>query len=83
MPDQPGRVTPSEISDLLDQLRSLKPDSPFSERLAYFETKASILSRIAADLDTPEAHIVAADAWHHLSVMCREAHEAKDGRSAR
>jgi hypothetical protein len=82
MPGEPRRVAPSEISDLLDMARRLKPDSPFSERLAYFERKASILSRIAADLDTPEAHVVAADAWHHLSAMCREADEAKGDRTA-
>jgi hypothetical protein len=77
MSGEPCRVTPGEISDLLDQARSLKADAPFSERRAYYERKASILGRIAADLDTPEAHIVAADAWHYLSAMCREADEAK------
>ena len=82
MPDQPSRVSPGEISDLLDHARRLKPDSPFNERLAYFEHKASILSRIAADLDTPEAHVVAADAWHYLSLMCREADDATGDRTA-
>ena len=83
MPGEPRRVAPSEISDLLDMACRLKPHSPFSERRAYFQRKASILSRIAADLDTSEAHIVAADAWHYLSVMCREADEAESDRTAR
>lgn len=83
MPGEPRRVAPREISDLLDMVRQLKPDSPFSERRAYFERKASILSRIATDLDTPEAHVVAADAWHYLSVMCRESNEANGDGTAR
>ena len=45
MPGEMRRVAPDEISALLEMLRRLKPDSPFSERLAYFEAKASILSR--------------------------------------
>ena len=76
MPGEPRRVAPGEISALLDMARRLKPDSPFSERLAYFERKASILSRIAADLDTPEAHRCAADAWHYVGDLCRKADEA-------
>lgn len=73
MPDQPRRVSPGEISDLLHQARGLKPDSPLSERIAYFERKANLLSAIAQDIDTPEAHTVAADAWAYLSRLCREA----------
>jgi hypothetical protein len=76
MPGEPRRVAPSEIGGLLDMARRLRPDSPFSERLAYFERKASIFSRIAADLDTAEAHTVAADAWAYLSRLCREADAA-------
>ena len=76
MPGEMRRVAPDEISALLEMLRRLKPDSPFSERLTYFEAKASILSRIAAYLDTPEAHTVAADAWAYLSRLCREADAA-------
>lgn len=76
MPGEPRRVAPSEISDLLDMGRRLKPDSPFSERLAYFERKANLLSAIAQDLDTAEAHTVAADAWAYLSRLCREADAA-------
>jgi hypothetical protein len=35
------------------------------EQIAYHERKARLLSAIAADLDTAEAHLVAADAWHY------------------
>lgn len=83
MPDQPYRVTPAEIADLLTKARHLKPNAPLPERIAYFERKANLLSRIAQDLDTPEAHRVAADAWHYLSDLCRKADEAEpegDGR---
>jgi len=69
MNDQPARVTPGEISNLLDQARQLGPDAPLAEQLAYHERKASLLSRIAADLDTAEAHQVAAEAWHYASVL--------------
>ncbi len=73
MPDEASRVSPGEIGDLLDQMRRLKPDTPLSERLAYFEHKARLLTDIAQDIDTPEAHTVAADAWAYLSRLCREA----------
>jgi hypothetical protein len=65
MTDQPSRVTTGEISTLLDQARNLPADAPVSEQIAYHENKARLLSRIAADLDTAEAHLVAADAWHY------------------
>jgi hypothetical protein len=70
---QPSRVMPGEISDLLDQARSLDSRAPLAEHIAYHERKARLLSRAAADLDTPEAHAVAADAWSYLSGLCRRA----------
>jgi hypothetical protein len=76
MPHQPRRVTPAEIADLLAEARNLKPDSSSSERIAYFERKASLLSAIAQDLDTAEAHTVAADAWAYLSRLSSEADAA-------
>ena len=60
MTDQPARVTPAEISALLDHARQLAPDTPLDEQIAYHQRKASLLSRVAADLDTAEAHVVAA-----------------------
>ena len=72
MADQPARVTPGEISTLLDQARGLTRESPLAEQIAYHERKAYLLSRIAATLDTPEAHQVAADAWHYVGMLARQ-----------
>jgi hypothetical protein len=72
MTDQPARVSPGEISAFLDHLRALTPDIPLAERIRFFERKAHLLSRVAADLDTPEAHRVAADAWHHAAMLARQ-----------
>jgi hypothetical protein len=69
MTDQPSRVTPVEISALLDQARGLTRESPLAEQIAYHERKAELLSRIAATLDTPKAHRVAADAWHQVRTL--------------
>lgn len=77
MPDQPSRVSPGEISDLLAQARDLKSDSPLGEQISYFRAKASILSRIAAELDTPEAHRCASAAWHYVGDLCRKADKAE------
>jgi hypothetical protein len=71
MTDQPARVTPGEISALLDRARGLTRESPLAEQIAYHERKALLLSRIAATLDTPEAHQVAADAWHYAGQLAR------------
>jgi hypothetical protein len=63
---QPRRVSPGEISDLLDQLRHLdshtSPAAAAAARLAFFDRKADLLTRIAADLGTDEAREVAAKA---------------------
>ena len=77
MTHQPARVTPAEISALLDQARGLTCESPLAEQIAYHERKAELLSRIAASLDTPEAHRVAADAWHQVRILAvrRDGHE--------
>jgi len=73
MTGQPARVTPGEISGLLDQARQLTPGADLADLISYHEHKAQLLSRVAADLGTAEAHEVAADAWHHLSGLCRRA----------
>jgi hypothetical protein len=72
MTDQPARVTPGEISAFLDQLRAITPDTPLPERIRFFERKAHLLSRIAAHLDTAEAHQVAADAWHYAGKLAHQ-----------
>jgi hypothetical protein len=69
MTDQPSRVTPGEISALLDHARQLTPNTPLDEQIAYHQHKASLLSRVAADLNTAEAHLVAAEAWHHVRTL--------------
>ncbi len=77
MTDQPSRVTPAEISALLDQARELTPDAPLDEQISYHERKAHLLSRIAASLDTAEAHAVAADAWHYVGDLARQRDHAE------
>jgi hypothetical protein len=72
MTDQPARVTPAEISDLLRSMAGLSHDTPLGEQIAWHERKAVLLSRIAADLDTPEAHAAAAEAWDQLAALAAE-----------
>ena len=72
MTDQPSRVTPAEISALLRDLSGLTHDTPLGERIAWHERKAALLSRIAADMNTPEAHAVAAEAWDQLAGLAAE-----------
>jgi hypothetical protein len=79
MTDQPARVSPGEISAFLDHLRAITPDTPLAERIRFFERKAHLLSRVAADLDTAEAHQVAADAWHYVGMLARQ----RDAREVR
>ncbi|MGO9080189.1 MAG: hypothetical protein ACLQDY_14275 [Streptosporangiaceae bacterium] len=62
-PDQSGprRVTPGEISDLLDQLQPGVLSSPAAV-LAFFDRKADLLTRIAAEQGTDAARQAAAAA---------------------
>jgi hypothetical protein len=73
MTDQPSRVTPAEISALLDQANRLPLFAPLADQIAFHERKAALLTRIAADLGTPEAHDVAAEAWDYLRTLTRPA----------
>ncbi len=79
MTDQPARVTPGEISAFLDHLRAITPHTPLEERIRFFERKADLLSRVAADLDTAEAHLVAADAWQYVGMLAHQ----RDAREVR
>jgi hypothetical protein len=79
MTDQPARVTPGEISALLDQARRLTRDAPLADRIAHHERKARLLSRVAAHLDTAEAHRVAADAWHQVGMLARQRDQKEVG----
>ncbi len=63
---QPSRVAPGEIADLLDQLNRLdtctSPAAATAARLAFFDRKADLLTRIADEVGTEEARQVAAEA---------------------
>jgi hypothetical protein len=72
MTDEPRRITPAEICDLLSAARTLPLDASPPQRLAYFEHKAELLTRVAAYLDTAAAHEVAAEAWDQAAQMARE-----------
>jgi len=83
MTDQPARVTPGEISALLDHARQLAAGgASLDEQIAYHERKANLLSRCAADLDTVEAHQAAADAWHYVGVLARRRDALEDQEAA-
>ena len=69
MTTQPSRVTPADIRDLLDHALAKHGGATLDEQIAYHERKARLLSRIAADLDTAEAHLVAAEAWQYASKL--------------
>jgi hypothetical protein len=73
MPDQPSRVTALEIADLLSSMQQGGPSAPLAAQIAWHERKAHILMRIAADIDTPAAHMAAAEAWHFVSTLARHA----------
>jgi hypothetical protein len=67
--DQPSRVTPAEISELLRIARLLPPNAPLAEQIAYFERKADLMSRIAADTGTADARAAAAEAWDQVAAL--------------
>ena len=78
MTDQPSRVTPAEISALLDQARRIvSQGASLDEQISYHERKAYLLSQIATSLDTVEAHRVAADAWHYVGNLARQREQAE------
>ncbi len=72
MTDQPRRVTPAEISELLATMPMPGSFPSLGAQIAWHERKASLLSRIAAYLDTPEAHAAAAEAWDQLAALAAE-----------
>jgi hypothetical protein len=71
MTGQPSRVTPAEIVDLVASALAMDRQATLDEQIAYHERKARLLSRVAADLDTAEAHLVAAEAWQYASQLAR------------
>jgi hypothetical protein len=83
MTDQPSRVTPAEISALLRSMAGLSRETPPGEQIAWHERKAALLSRIAADMDTPEAHAVAAEAWDQLADLAAQLRRKVEGEGER
>jgi hypothetical protein len=79
MTDQPSRVTPAEISEFLGKALALPRFASLADRIALHECKAQLLTRIAADLGTPEAHEVAAEAWEQLASLAAELRNKVDG----
>jgi hypothetical protein len=69
MTGQPRRVTPADIADLLDTALRMGSGATLDEQLACHERKARLLSGVAADLGTAEAHLVAAEAWQYASEL--------------
>jgi hypothetical protein len=59
MTDQPSRVTPADIRDLLDHALGMDRGATLPEQIAYHERKANLLSAIAA---SPPAARLAANA---------------------
>jgi hypothetical protein len=82
MTDQPSRVTPADIRDLLDHTLGMDRGATLAEQIANHERKASLLSRIAAELGTTEAHEVAALAWEYLASLCRRADRSTGAEAA-
>jgi len=70
--DQPSRVTPGEISELLRVASLLPPNAPLAEQIAYFERKADLMSRIAADTGTADARTAAAEAWDQVAALAAQ-----------
>ncbi len=79
MTDQPSRVTPAEISDLLRHAIALPLEATLAERIAYYERLAQVLTRIAADIDTPQVQQLAAEAWDQLAVLAAALRDKLNG----
>lgn len=71
MNPEPSRVTPAEISELLAAARALPLDAPLDDQIEFHRRKARLLSRIAADLNTPDAYMASAEAWQQAARLCR------------
>lgn len=80
------RVTVAEVNDFLSDALNISRASQttsFEDLLAYHERKADLLSRIAYELDTAQAHATAADAREQLIRLQTEAAwKAREGGDA-
>lgn len=72
MNPEPSRVTPAEVCELLALARRLPFDAPLDDQIDFHLRKALLLSRIAADLNTPEAYMASAEAWQQAARLCRQ-----------
>jgi hypothetical protein len=70
---QPARVTPAEISALLDHARRLHSGASLAEQITYHARKTALLERVAADLGTTEAHQAAIEARACLARLRQQA----------
>lgn len=71
-----SRVTAREVSEFVSESLALSRrglSTSRETRLAYQQRKAELLSRIAARLDTAQAHATAADAWRRLAELRAQA----------
>ena len=75
MTDQPRRVTPAR-SATCSTRPATSPRCAAGRAGHLPRAESHLLSRIAADLDTAEAHQVAADAWHHVRALARRDDQA-------
>ena len=79
---QPARVSPAEISALLDHARQLCGGASLAEQITYHTRKTALLERVAADLGTGEAAQVAANARARLDVLRQQAAPSLTGTEA-
>jgi len=80
MTDQPRRVTPAEICDILAAALALPLDASLDDQIAFHECKARFMSRIAKDLDTSDAYGAAAEAWYRAGALARQRYREADAR---
>ena len=76
---QPARVTPAEISALLDHARQLHGGATLAEQITYHTRKTALLERVAADLGTAEARQAATEARAHLDGLRHRAAQPLTG----
>jgi len=80
---QPARVTPAEISALLDHARRLHGGASLAEQITYHTRKTALLERVAAELGTSEAARAASEARTYLDELRRRATASLTGTEAR
>jgi hypothetical protein len=79
---QPARVTPAEISALLDHARQLHGGASLAEQITYHARKTALLERVAADLGTAEAAQAATEARACLDGLRQQAAPSLTGTEA-